>query len=146
FDRLGTTLGSGFALAMIALLPSLVPGVLLLAVLGLAVFSLFVTRRLQTGYVRLLEENLTVAPALQGRARPELGLSQTFGRMDRGALMKEIAALRQENLLVSGEMTSPFAWFDVPEPSAGSVPPATDSAPPASPSSPSEPSASLQRS
>lgn len=123
FDRLGTTLGSGFALSMIALLPSLVPGALLVAVLGLAVFSIAVTRRLQTGYVRLLEENLTVAPALQGRARPELGLSQTFGRMDRSELMKEIASLRRENLLVSGEMTSPFAWFDVPEPGAGSAPP-----------------------
>jgi hypothetical protein len=123
FDRLGTTLGSGFALSMIALLPSLVPGALLVAVLGLAVFSIAVTRRLQTGYVRLLEENLTVAPALQGRARPELGLSQTFGRMDRSELMKEIASLRRENLLVSGEMTSPFAWFDVPEPGGGSSPP-----------------------
>jgi ATP:ADP antiporter, AAA family len=121
FDRLGTMLGGGFALSMIALLPSLVPASLLVAVLGLAIFSLFVTRRLQIGYVRLLEESLTVAPALHGRARPELGLSQTFGRMDRAELMKEIAALRRENLLISGEMTSPFAWFDVPEP--GSTPP-----------------------
>lgn len=127
FDRLGTTLGSGFALSMIALLPSLVPGALLVAVLGLAVFSIFLTRRLQTGYVRLLEENLTVAPALQGSVRPELGLSQTFGRMDRNDLMKEIAALRRENLLVSGEMTSPFAWFDVHDP--GSVPPASSPRP-----------------
>ena len=124
FDRLGTTLGSGFALSMIALLPSMVPFSLLVAVSALSAFSIFVTRRLQTGYVRLLEENLTVAPALHGRARPELGLSQTFGRMDRTELMKEIAALRRENLLVSGEMASPFAWFDVPEPGAGSTPPA----------------------
>jgi ATP:ADP antiporter, AAA family len=123
FDKLGTTLGSGFALSMIALLPSLVPGALLAMVLALAIFSIFLTRRLQTGYVRMLEENLTVAPALQGRARPELGLSQTFGRMDRGDLMKEIAALRRENLLMSGEMTSPFAWFDVPDPGTGSAPP-----------------------
>jgi len=131
FDRLGTALGSGFALSMIALLPSLLPGALFVAVLGLAVFSILVTRRLQTGYVRLLEENLTVAPALQGRARPELGLSQTFGRMDRTELMKEIASLRRENLLVSGEMTSAFAWFDVPE---------TASAPPAAGSMPTPPS------
>jgi len=123
FDRLGTTFGSGFALSMLALLPSLVPGALLVVVLGLAIFSIFLTRRLQTGYVRLLEENLTVAPALQGRARPELGLSQTFGRMDRKDLMKEIAALRRENLLISGEMTSPFAWFDMHDAGAGSVPP-----------------------
>jgi len=130
FDRLGTMLGSGFALSMLALLPSLVPVSLLVAVLGLAIFSIFVTRRLQTGYVRLLEESLTVAPALHGRARPELGLSQTFGRMDRTELMKEIDALRRENLLVSGEMTSPFAWFDAPEPGAGSTPPAAFSTPP----------------
>ena len=138
FDRLGTTLGGGFALSMISLLPSLMPASLLVAVLVLAVFSIFVTRRLQTGYVRLLEENLTVAPALHGRARPELGLSQTFGRMDRGELMKEIAALRRENLLVSGEMTSPFAWFDVPE-AGGSTPPAPSSTPPAPSSTPSAP-------
>jgi hypothetical protein len=85
---------------------------------------------LQLGYVRLLEQNLTVAPALQGRPRPELGLSQTFGRMDRGALMKEIAALRSDNLLVSGEMTSPFAWFDVPE--TGSSSPSSPGAAPIS--------------
>ncbi|MET0595232.1 MAG: hypothetical protein ABW133_21210, partial [Polyangiaceae bacterium] len=127
FDRLGTTLGSGFALSMIALLPSLVPTALLIAVLGLAVFSFYMTQRLQSGYVRLLEESLTVAPALKGSARPELGLSQTFGRMDRAELMKEIAALRRENLLVSGEMTSPFAWFDVPEP-AGHASDSSDSA------------------
>jgi hypothetical protein len=127
FDRLGTTLGGGFALSMIALLPSLVPAALLVAVLGLAVFSFLVTKRLQGGYVRLLEESLTVAPALKGSVRPELGLSQTFGRMDRADLMREIEALRRENLLVSGEMTSPFAWFDVPEPSsrAASALPAT---------------------
>jgi ATP:ADP antiporter, AAA family len=132
FDRLGTTLGSGFALSMIALLPSLVPVSLLVAVFGLAVFSVLVTRRLQAGYVRLLEESLTVAPALHGRARPELGLSQTFGRMDRAELMKEIASLRRENLLVSGEMTSPFAWFDASEPGTGSSPPPTSSTPPPS--------------
>jgi len=129
FDRLGTTLGGGFALSTIALVPALVPAALLLAVLALAAFALVVTRWLQRGYVRLLEENLTVAPALQGRARPELGLSQTFGRMDRAELMKEIAALRSESLLLSGEMTSPFAWFNVPEPSGGSVPPADGAAP-----------------
>lgn len=120
FDRLGTTLGSGFALSMIALLPSLVPAALLVAVVALAAFSFYITQRLQSGYVRLLEESLTVAPQLKGSVRPELGLSQTFGRMDRGELMKEIAALRRENLLVSGEMTSPFAWFDVPEPAGQS--------------------------
>ena len=145
FDRLGTALGSGLALSTIAVLPTFVPGILLVAVLGLAAFSLFITRRLQSGYVHLLEESLTVAPALQGRARPELGLSQTFGRMDRSALMQEIAALRRDNLLISGEMTSPFAWFDVAEAEAGA--PLRDGSepsepPPAPPSGASASSAS----
>jgi hypothetical protein len=143
FDRLGTALGSGFALSMIAVLPSLVPGALLVAVLGLAVFSIFLTRRLQTGYIRLLEENLTVAPALQGRERPELRLSQTFGRMDRSELMKEIAALRRENLLVSGEMASPFAWFGAPDAGTGSAPPGPITGAAAPDSIAARPSASL---
>jgi ATP:ADP antiporter, AAA family len=143
FDRLGTTFGSGFALSMIALLPGLVPVSLLVAVLVLAAFAMFLLRRLQTGYVRLLEDNLTVAPSLQGRGRPELGLSQTFGRMDRAELMKEIATLRSENLLVSGEMASPFAWFGSPEPNAGSTPPVVPSSSPPHSSSPGEPGNAL---
>src|SRR5262249_10095422 len=63
------------------------------------------------GYIRTLEESLKEGTLSDAPAPPELGLSQTHGRLDGAALLREIESLRQENLLMSTEIPSPFAWY-----------------------------------
>jgi ATP:ADP antiporter, AAA family len=112
FDRAGTAVGSLLAFSTLALPPEAAQPALLVAAAALAIFSLALTRTLHRGYVRSLEESLVGGvPASDGAVRPELGLSQTQTRLSRAELAREIEALRRENLLLSTEMASPFAWL-----------------------------------
>jgi len=113
FDRLGTAAGSSLALAIVTLPHAFARPLFIACVFILAVLSLFTVRRLNTGYIRTLEDSLKAGTASGGPTGPELGLSQTHGRLDGAALLREIESLRQENLLMSNEIPSPFAWYRV---------------------------------
>jgi len=112
FDRMGTAAGSAITLSTVALAPAFTRPLLLGGVFVLAVLALGTIQRLNVDYVRSLEESIkSSTPPDEMKTSHNLGLSQTMGRLDRTELMREIESLRHENLLVSSEMASPFAWF-----------------------------------
>jgi hypothetical protein len=125
-DRAGTATGSLLAFSTIALAPEVAQPALLVATAALAMLALAITRTLHRGYVAALEESLVGGlPVSDPSQRPELALSQTQTRLSRAELAREIEALRRENLLLSTEMTSPFAWLGdsgAAEPSAPAAP------------------------
>ena len=129
FDRAGTALGSLLALSAIALAPERAVPLLLGATVALAIFAVALTRTLHRGYVRSLERSLVSGMPIGATPRPELSLSQTQTRLSRTDLAREIEALRRDNLLLSNEMASPFAWL-------GETPATAPSAPPSAPPEP----------
>jgi hypothetical protein len=122
FDRLGTAAGSSVALAIVTLPAALARPTIFGGIVVLALVGLYTVRRLNTGYVRTLEENLKAGYA-PGAAPPlEIGLSQTQGRLDGPSLLREIESLRRDNLLLSNEMPSPLTWYRGAEAAANAAP------------------------
>jgi hypothetical protein len=122
FDRLGTAAGSSVALSMVTLpaavaRPMLFSGIVLLALVGL-----YTVRRLNTGYVRTLEESLKAGTPAGSSGPLELGLSQTQGRLNGAELLREIESLRRENLLNSTDIASPLTWYGGGEDRGASAP------------------------
>jgi HEAT repeat protein len=131
FDRLGTAVGSGIALLVLAAMPSKARWVVLLIVAVVAIAVLLVTSRLHEGYVRALEDGLKArAPA--STPPPSLDLSRTELGFDRSRLLAEIEQLRKERLLSSGEDVHPFVWQEAG--GAPDDPTAPGDAPPQRPS------------
>jgi ATP:ADP antiporter, AAA family len=126
FDRMGTALGSLLALSAIALAPGWAVPLLLVAMVALAVFAIALTRTMHRGYVQSLERSLVGGMPLGTAPRPELSLSQTQTRLSRADLAREIEALRRDNLLLSTDMASPFAWLGESSTSPPSAPPEPD--------------------
>lgn len=122
FDRLGTVAGSTLALAIVTLPAAVSRPMIFGGIVVLGLVGLYTVRRLNTGYVRTLEESLKAGAAPGAAAPLELGLSQTQGRLDGVALLREIESLRRENLLSSTEIPSPLTWYRGSEAAASAAP------------------------
>lgn len=100
FDRVGTVVGGGLAILVLAL-PLDQPAVVLLVIaMAASAGSLLLSSRLHRGYVGALAESLRtgvlkMAPDAAGDATTRKTLSGTAEAIDRAALLAEIEALRR---------------------------------------------------
>lgn len=90
-DKIGTAIGGGAALLVLAVLPAIASQVLLLAGIAAGVLALWVTRQLHRGYIESLAERLRAGEIDAGDvevidATTELTLVRAVGAMAVGAL------------------------------------------------------------
>lgn len=116
-DRLGDALGSACILVVLAAAPNHARFAGLVLVVLAAAVTLWLTRKVQSGYVAALASSLEqgVVRLLDSDVRDattRLTVSQTHGEIDRIRLMRELAALRKgivaepELAAKAGELTS----------------------------------------
>ncbi|MBT8494578.1 MAG: hypothetical protein KJO07_16090 [Deltaproteobacteria bacterium] len=108
-DRLGSTLGSGLALALIWLAPDHVRPALLLSAFGLAILALLISGFLHRGYISALADSLRagaveldVTEARDATTRQTL--ADTAMALDREKLLAQIKELREHQGATDSEL------------------------------------------
>jgi len=101
FDRVGAMLGSAIALVAVAAPPGIAERVLAGALAAFGLGAVAALRGLQKGYVAALEQSLrrgtfdpARSPVMDSTTR--MAITQTQRKLDREALLREIAALRAQ--------------------------------------------------
>lgn len=109
-DRLGDVVGGGIVLALLAVMPAVPAGVVVLTAMLLALVALFVVRRLYAGYIAQLADNLRDGAISLNEddvidATTRQTLAEVTVASERSLLMARIRKLRERRGVASGTWT-----------------------------------------